>query len=270
MPQRIHHMHKKQAEKIGVMLTPEGELVRAFWAERNASTLGNNAPEALEKMREVQDVARNRDAEEQGADDVTFSKLVEQISEPIDGDDDPLKPDVPRNDFSVPFDGSVAHQEGFTAADCPYSSETEDDEEYANFERWNEEFDAAADEATDEHEPHSVVDEKYRAKYAEMGHPTHCGDDLAILLNNLCQTTKEGTDLERFEAICNANGVRLDKYNRTTNGWQGRLRMTGRNLLSRRVFEAGGVVLTPIEGAEPSYQMSQEWLATRKFKRAAE
>jgi len=265
MPLRIHHTHKKQAEKIGVILTPEGELVRAFWAERNASTLGNNAPEALEKMRGIQDLARNEDQNE----DATFSKLVEQISEPMEGDDgtDPLKPDVPRNDFGVPLDGGVAHHEGFTAADCPYTSESED-EEYAEFERWNEEFDAAADAAEAEEPGGSVVSERYRAKYAEQGHPTHCGDDLAILLNNLCQTDKNGTDLERFEAICEANGVSLAKYNRTTNGWQGRLRMTGRNMLARRVYENGGVLLTPIEGAEPSYQMSQEWMATRKFKKA--
>jgi len=96
-----------------------------------------------------------------------------------------------------------------------------------------------------------------------MGHPTTCGDELANLLNNLC-LTKSGIDMPRFEAICMANGVDLSKYNRTTNGWQGRLRMTGRNILAGKVFAAGGVVLPPIEGAEPQYQLSSDWMASRR------
>ena len=178
--------------------------------------------------------------------------------------DAPVAADIPRNEAGVPLDGGIAHAEKFTAADCPYTSETEDDEEYANYIRWNEEYDTHADEAEEE-KGGSVVKDEYRARYAEMGHPTHCGDDMAVILNNLCQTDKSGTDIQRFETICNANGVSLAKYNRTTNGWQGRLRMTGRNLLAKKVYEAGGVLKTPVEGAEPEYQMSQEWMATRKF-----
>lgn len=193
------------------------------------------------------------------------SDRLNQLITEIKPDDTPEL--VARSDKGVPLNGGIAHAEKFTAADCPYTSETEDEEEYANFERWNEEFDTHADEAEEEKIGGSVVKEEYRARYAEMGHPTHCGDDLAVVLNNLCQTTKDGTDLARLETICEANGVNLGKYNRTTNGWQGRLRMTGRNLLARKVFEAGGVLLTPVEGAEPQYQMSGEWLATRKFKK---
>lgn len=178
--------------------------------------------------------------------------------------DAPPAADIPRNEAGVPLDGGIAHAEKFTAADCPYTSETEDEDEYDNFIRWNDEYDTHADEAEEE-KGGSVVKDEYRARYAEMGHPTHCGDDMATILNNLCQTDKAGTDLERFETICNANGVSLAKYNRTTNGWQGRLRMTGRNLLAKKVYEAGGILKTPVEGAEPEYQMSQEWMATRKF-----
>jgi hypothetical protein len=198
--------------------------------------------------------------------------------EPTIVQDEPTAPaaevtdgNIPRSDKGVPLDGGQAHAEKFTAADCPYSSEEGADgeeDEYDEFIRWNEEFDAHADEAEEE-KPGSVVKEEYRARYAEMGHPTHCGDDMAVILNNLCQTTKNGTDLDRFETICNANGVSLAKYNRTTNGWQGRLRMTGRNLLAKRIYEAGGVMKTPVEGAEPEYQMSAEWMASRKFVKEA-
>lgn len=173
---------------------------------------------------------------------------------------------VERSDKGIALDGAVAYSEGTPAGDCPYSSETEDDEEYANFERWNEEWDAAADEATDDEKGGSVVAQKYRAKYAELGHPTHCGDWLAELLNNLCLTKKEGTDLERFEAICQANGVDTSKYKRDGIGWQGRLRMTGRNLLAKRVYLAGGVVKTPVEGAEPEYRAPADWMAAQRFK----
>jgi hypothetical protein len=180
---------------------------------------------------------------------------------------------------TVPISGAEAHAQGFTAADCPFDEE----EQFVEFTQWNEEWDEAADKADqaenrrigeigvepeedveeDEPEEKSVVKAEYRARYAENGTPNTCNDELAQLLNNLC-LTKAGIDMPRFEAICFANGVDLSKYNRTTNGWQGRLRMTGRNILAGRVFAAGGLVLTPIEGAEPSYQMGSEWMASRR------
>ena len=173
----------------------------------------------------------------------------------------------------APTDGAEAYEQGFTAADCPFS----EDEQPIEFLQWNEEWDAAADakgeepaeepeaeEPDEEPEEKSVVKREYRARYAEMGHPTTCGDELANLLNNLCLTKGGAIDMPRFEAICEANGVDLSKYNRTTNGWQGRLRMTGRNILAGRVFAAGGVVLTPVEGAEPQYTLSSDWMASRR------
>lgn len=167
----------------------------------------------------------------------------------------------------IATNGAVAYSEGTPAGDCPYNSETEDDEEYAHFERWNEEWDAAADaaEAEDDSKGGSVVSEKYRAKYAELGHPTHCGDWLANLLNNLCLTKKD-TDLERFETICQANGVDTSKYKRDGVGWQGRIRMTGRNLLAKQVYLAGGVIKTPVEGADPEYRAPADWMAAQRFK----
>jgi len=185
----------------------------------------------------------------------------------------------------VPENGAEAHAAGFSAADCPFEEGTE------QFDVWNEEWDNAAEawdvnatstkaimevdeereqeaaedggEGGDEEPEKSVVKAEYRARYAEAGHPAHCGDELALLINNLC-LAKAGFDIPRFEAICNANGVDLSKYNRTTNGWQGRLRMTGRNVLAGKVFAAGGIVKTPIEAAEPEYKLSEEWMASRR------
>ena len=157
----------------------------------------------------------------------------------------------------VPTSGTLAYKEGVVAGDCPYM---EDDPE---FNRWNDEWDAAADEHELANKPPkvgSVVTNRYRAIYSESGHPTHCGDALAIFLNNMC-SNKAGTNLELFERICQMNGVDLSKYNRTTKGWQGRLRMTGRNLLAKRVLENGGKLRLPDElGWE--YTFDREWVDT--------
>jgi len=91
----------------------------------------------------------------------------------------------------------------------------------------------------------SVVPDVFKKRYAEAGHPGHCGDWLAVTLNGLCQVTdgkKQVTDLDRLEAIANANDVspdRVDRLGTATNGWQGRYRMTVRNMLSKKVADKG-------------------------------
>lgn len=103
------------------------------------------------------------------------------------------------------------------------------------------------DGAEDEEEERtgSVVPDVFKKRYAEAGHPGHCGDWLALQLNGLCQTMdgkKTITDLDRLEAIANANGVapaRVDRLGTATNGWQGRYRMTVRNMLAKVVADKG-------------------------------
>lgn len=207
-----------------------------------------------------------------GESPVTVDKIEDTFGEIVQDKNDkgePVPTEIQRNDKGVPLDGTVAYKEGFSAADCPFTTETEDDEEYQNFEDWNTAWDEAADAATEEDDGESkggsVVKDTYRARYAELGHPTHCGDWLANILNNLVQG-KKATDLARFEAICEANGVDLSKYDRGNPGWQGRLRMTGRNLLAKKVYLAGGVLKTPIEGADPEYRAPADWMAGQRFK----
>jgi hypothetical protein len=157
----------------------------------------------------------------------------------------------------IPTDGAIAYKEGWFAGDCPYLDKDPE------FDRWNDEWDAAADDheahANDKPKVGSVVTNRYRAKYSESGHATHCGDDLALLLNSIC-VNKAGTNLEIFEAICAANGVDLSKYNRTEKGWQGRLRMTGRNLLSKRVVENNGKLRMPEGMGNEEYTLDQDWV----------
>jgi len=161
----------------------------------------------------------------------------------------------------IPTDGGIAYKEGVMAGDCPYMEQDPD------FSRWNDQWDAAADEHEEEsHRPPkvgSVVTNRYRALYSESGHPTHCGDALATFLNSMCNN-KGGTNLELFERICAANGVDLSKYNRTTKGWQGRLRMTGRNLLAKRVAENNGVLLMPND--LPEVRFAPDWVEYTKNK----
>ena len=163
----------------------------------------------------------------------------------------------------VPVNGGIAYKEGIMAGECPYMEEDPD------FQRWNDEW----DEAADDHEEHlnnkpkvgSVVTNRYRAIYSESGHPTHCGDALAVLLNSICNN-KAGTNLELFEKICAANGVDLAKYNRSSKGWQGRLRMTGRNLLAKRVVENHGMLRMPEGMGQEYYQLDSDWIYTTENK----
>jgi hypothetical protein len=166
----------------------------------------------------------------------------------------------------VPVSGAIAYKEGIASADCPYDSE----EQYDEFERWNREWDEAADlhEEEEEKPSGSVVKDKYRAIYAERGHPAHCGDWLAEILNNLCIANGQ-TDIGRFKAIMDANGIDMSKYKTTGNGWQGRYRMTGRNLLARRLFSAEFLLAPDMNGDIQSYPVPQEWKNAQTFVREA-
>lgn len=135
----------------------------------------------------------------------------------------------------------------------------------------NEEFiDLATMEAEDGEEElrsGSVVSGSYKAKYraraAEMARKPKgvapkalqrsCCDWLAVELARLVLTEEKKPKLRvaEFEAILTANGVQHEHWNRTTPGWQGRLRMTGRLALQQRVAEneelrlPNGAAITP-------------------------
>lgn len=98
----------------------------------------------------------------------------------------------------------------------------------------------------------SVVKTSYKVAYAEKALTSRlpkglsrkvaarsCGDWLSLTLAQLCVVGKT-LDVAKFEAILDANGVAHSHWNRTTKGWQGRLRMTGRLALQKVVAEADG------------------------------
>lgn len=112
-----------------------------------------------------------------------------------------------------------------------------------------------------EHRGNTVVSSKYKHKYADraatMRKPKgvstkalkrSTSDWLAIELMKRTLDEKAHIVVPRFEAILDANGVKHSHWNRTTPGWQGRLRMTGRLALQRVVAETGELVI-PDEGA---------------------
>jgi|GEM_PF-4306368 len=105
----------------------------------------------------------------------------------------------------------------------------------------------------------SVVSNEYKAKYRERAATMarkpkdipmkalkrSTNDWLAIELARRTLDEKAKLIVPAFEAILDANGVKHDHWNRTTPGWQGRLRMTGRLALQRVVAEHSGEMALP-------------------------
>lgn len=112
-------------------------------------------------------------------------------------------------------------------------------------------------EVEDEHRANSVVGAEYKRRYAERAaamvrKPKGVSlkalkrsntDWLAIELAKRVLDDKAKLVVPSLEAILDANGVAHRHWNRTTPGWQGRLRMTGRLALQRVVAEAGELTI---------------------------
>lgn len=101
----------------------------------------------------------------------------------------------------------------------------------------------------------SVVREAYKAQYRAKGDATNCGDWLATTLKPLVPyLVRDGrlvVDVEALDIQFAANGVdsTIGKWGQAlhdpakrTAGWEGRFAMSGRNILRRKVEEAGKLV----------------------------
>lgn len=114
-----------------------------------------------------------------------------------------------------------------------------------------------AEQAADEVRGNSVVRATYKVAYrakadAMARRPKAVplkalrrmsGDWLAIELAKLTLDPKAHLVVAQFEAVLDANGIDHGKWNRTSKGWQGRLRMTGRLALERVVAAEGALVV---------------------------
>ena len=105
-----------------------------------------------------------------------------------------------------------------------------------------------ADEDGDEPEHRSVVPERYKQHYREVGVAKQDnGDWMAAQMHPLVTVTdaelkRDVCDTDRVERIANRNGVDYDQ-NPGTRGWQGRYRMTVCNMLRRRVADTGKLLI---------------------------
>lgn len=126
-----------------------------------------------------------------------------------------------------------------------------------------EDTDGDTDDEDEEPESRSVVPDRYKKEYAERGHPAHCGDWLAVTLNGFC-LGETGSNLTTLTVIAEANGVDTARYSTNrTNGWQGRFRMTVRNVLAKLVATAG-VLHVPAEASgenDLELQAPAAWIA---------
>jgi len=250
----IHHTHKKQAEKIGTILEEHGSFIRATWPMRNVHIFSQDAKAAVQQIAAVQRIIRG--AEERGIE----MSVLPSISSPsmvhilIGG--------IPGTEIKTPI---MWLQDANLYEGAPSNgSNTEASEmEPTSPEASVEEGEEVPTEPEEKKSGSSVVKQEYRARYAEAGHPSNCGDELAQRLDNLVKP--KHTNLDQFRQICEANGVDLSKLNTTNHGWQGRYRMTGRNMLAKKVYSNGGVLLMPEGwGVEPM-RMSADWMAAQRF-----
>lgn len=251
----IHHAVIKRAEKAGIRLEDLGEdenrdeRYKAFWPEYNQVVFGSDPKVVLDDMMCIREMRKN------------YQSFGVEIQ-----DDNTVNITVRGTDISVKGMRATAAFGVAKKAWIEARAELDIDDEEADNEV---EAEIDAEHEKDEEERvGSVVGETYRARYAEAGHPNTCGDWLATIIDNICKNNA-GFDLELFEAVCNANGVSLAKYNRETKGWRGRLRMTGRNLLAKIVFINGELRLPEtINGGEP-YKAPGDWKAAQRLKSPA-
>jgi len=85
----------------------------------------------------------------------------------------------------------------------------------------------------------SVVRYAYKEKYRKAGNARGCGDWVHTALAAETLDGDRKIDLVRFEAIMAENGIDTSRYNRTTNGWQGRLRMSAGISLRSKASKKG-------------------------------
>jgi hypothetical protein len=226
---------KKAADK-GIILedAPEGSdyRFRAFWAEKGLELWGSNASDLV---------------------NVAISAKMIVVETPGLG--------IEQEDDTITFSFGE-HELATCDADCKPAEFQEAISEALD--ALTDEMRAGVAEADDEEEAEkagSVVPEKYKAIYKANGTPGNCGDWLALTLKEYTTTEKGQVNPEAVDAIAGANGLSTAKYDRTNNGWQGRLRMTVRNSLVKKIVEKGVLVVpAPFAPDDTEVKAPKEWL----------
>jgi hypothetical protein len=245
---KIHHMTLKVAEKAGIILTSEGDDVQAFWPKHNRTLSHRDAKIALGAM-----------------------QLVQMLTLEYPG----VRMEIVNGDFCLFGTKEGADAEPFYTFDnLPTLQEVLDvcaDEDV-------DPNDGEVEQTEDEERGGSIVPEKYRALYAEAGHPDNCGDWLAVVLENTTHD-QNGFVGELFRAVLEANGIDVtaawaDPSNSSIFGWSGRFRMTGRNKLETVVAVRGSLILPngdvlPVPADDLAILRQKRRAAVTKAERAA-
>ena len=99
-----------------------------------------------------------------------------------------------------------------------------------------------------EDKPNSVVPRKYKTLYKTKAQARgdrgkapkrSVWDRFARIAREETLDDNEKTDVAKLMAFLEANDIDHTKWDSRTNGWQGRLRMTGVNVLRRKTAETG-------------------------------
>lgn len=243
----LHHATKKKADKAGVELAeaPEG----SDFPYRAYAKVRDDAKEGGPKVWCTEIEFFGTDASELLA-AATFAKLMAS--------------NHPGLWFEQEEDGSV--KMGFGSREIGKVEDLGDLDE-ATMEALDDlndderaELVAAEAEAEEDERGGSVVPDKYKKKYAEEGHAGNCGDWLALTLIDVT-TGKDGKlDPDAVDEIARLNEIDTSKYNRTTPGWQGRLRMTVRNSLVKKVA-AKGFLSVPAGEHGDHFDAPPAWVA---------
>jgi len=240
----VHHASVKKAADKGIILedAPEGSdyRFRAFWPERAMELWGSNAADLVNC-----------------ATTAKMHALENNLKFEQDGDQ-----------IEITFNGHELW--AFEADGDPKSFQNEC---IQALEALTDEMRENAAEASDEEEEErsgSVVPEKYKQAYKANGTPGNCGDWLALTLKEYTTTEHGQVNPEAVDAIAGANGVNTSKYDRTNNGWQGRLRMTVRNSLVKKIIEKEVLVVpAPFASDDTEIKAPKSWLAAMAAKRKA-
>lgn len=240
----LHHATKKRAADKGIILeqAPDGSdwTYRAFWPEGALELWGNDATKLTDAMIAARMGAKEYHLHfEQDTDDGSVTifagiKKRREVGKVEEVEDLPsTMPDV----LEALGDGE---------ADEIEEADAEDLEE-------------------EDKRGGSVVPDRYKKQYAEAGHPGTCGDWLATVLKDLTTDNKGKLDPDAVDEIARLNGLSLDKLTRTNPGWQGRYRMTMRNMLVKVVANTGELHVPATEDGDV-LKAPGEWVAANQPK----
>jgi hypothetical protein len=138
----------------------------------------------------------------------------------------------------------------------------------------------AGEEQDEEERTGGVVKVKYKVAYKERGCASHCGDWLAEALHGAFDVD-DVFHPAAFEGCLRQNGVPFEGKWATLpssgqNGWQGRFRMNGRQVLEKHIAETGILFLHGTRLEVPADDLADlrtkhaKWLAKRASKATME